>query len=135
MERMDKEKAAVIIPNNSDILPEPHEVTVAWILARHYNCLVEFLKPINSYKIKTPDFVMNGVLWEIKSPKGNSKKHTIKDQFKNAKGKMHHLVMDGHRTALDDSFIENKIRFELQTHRSVKKLIFIKKNDEVIEIK
>jgi len=24
--------------------PEPHEVSAAWILARHYNCAIEFLK-------------------------------------------------------------------------------------------
>jgi hypothetical protein len=132
---MNKKNAQIVIPNNLTPPPEDHEIKIARILAEHYNCIVEFLKPINSYKIKTPDFVMNGLLWEIKSPIGNSKKHTIKDQFKNAKGKMHHLVIDGSRTKLSDDFIEGRIRFELNTHRSVKKMLFIKKSGEVIEVK
>jgi len=126
---------SVIIPTTLDVAPEPHEVELAWILARHYQTIVEFLKPIKGYRIKTADIVMVGLIWEFKSPKGNSKKHTIKDQFNRAKGKKRHLVIDGRRTKLEDDLIKERILFELKTHKSVQKLIFVTKSGEVVEIK
>lgn len=129
------QKANVIIPYNMNVEPEPHEIEVAWIMANNYNCVVEFLKPINSYKIKTADFVMNGLLWELKSPTGNSKRHTIEDQFSKAKGKKQNLIIDGRRTKLDDVLVMQKIKFELEKHRSIRKLIYITKTSLVLEIK
>jgi hypothetical protein len=128
-------KPDVIIPSDHPNPPEPHEVEVAWILARHFNTVTEFLIPVEGYGVKTPDIVLLGLIWEIKSPEGNSKKHTIKGQFKKAKNKKRHMIIDGRRTKLKDSFIIDKIVFELETHRSVKKLLFVTKTEEVLVIK
>jgi hypothetical protein len=125
----------VIIPAGHPNPPETHEVDAAWVLARHYSTVVEFLIPVDDYMRKTPDIVMLGVEWEIKSPKGNSRRNTIKDQFMNAHGKSHHLVIDGGRTPLDDVFILGKIHYELSNHRRIKKLLFITKERKVLEIK
>ncbi|MDR0854387.1 MAG: hypothetical protein LBN34_08450 [Clostridiales Family XIII bacterium] len=130
-----EDRAKVIIPKNLNAPPEQHEIEVAWIFAFHYNCRVEFLKPNEGYKIKTADFIMNGMMWEIKSPKGNSREHTIKRQFRNAKGKNQYLIIDGRRTKLDDKFIIGRIRFELELHPSVRKLIFIAKDKKVLAMK
>jgi hypothetical protein len=54
----------VLLPADSPQLPEPHEVEVAWILARHFVTVVELLRPIEGYKVKTADLVMNGLIWE-----------------------------------------------------------------------
>lgn len=67
----------VIIPNTIKPYPEKHEVEVAWIVAKHFKFVVEFLQPRIGYRMKTPDIVMNGVMWEIKSPTGFSKKYTV----------------------------------------------------------
>jgi len=58
----------VLVSESIKPRPEVHEIEVAWILARHYCCIVEFLQPSAGYKMKTPDIVMNGLMWEIKSP-------------------------------------------------------------------
>jgi hypothetical protein len=126
---------AVIIPSIFDVEPAPHEIEVAWIIAKHFKTTVEFLKPIIGYKIKTADFVANGLIWEVKSPTGNSRKHTVKDQFSRARGKKHNMIIDGRRTKLDDAFLQKRIRFELNTHRRVQRLIFITKSQQVVVIK
>jgi hypothetical protein len=54
-------RGQVIIPAAHINSPEPHEIEAAWILARHYGCTVEFLIPVDDYKRKTPDMVMQGL--------------------------------------------------------------------------
>lgn len=129
-----KQEAKVII--SSGILPSPerHEVEIAWILAKHYTCVVEFLKPIDGYRMKTADVVMNGNLWEIKSPQGNSKLNTIKEQFKKGTKQSKFIVIDGRRTKLSDVFIQKQIVFEMRNRPRTKKTIYINKSKEVIEI-
>ena len=73
----------VILPTGHPKRPEEHEVDTAWVLARHYRTTVEFLIPVDDYKRTSPDVLMNGVIWEIKSPKGKSR-YTIQEQFKRA---------------------------------------------------
>jgi len=60
----------VIIPAELPVPPEQHEIDTAWVLARHFRAVVEFLRPIEGYKLKTADLVMNGVVWELKSLTG-----------------------------------------------------------------
>jgi hypothetical protein len=129
------DKADVLIPANIEDPPQQHEIDAARILARHYNKVVEFLRPIDGYKIKTPDIVMDGHLYEIKSPVGNSKKHTVKHQFDKATAQhAYGLVFDGRRTKLTEEFIVSAIKRELRSRRRIKKVIFITKSHEVIEI-
>ncbi|MDR0652621.1 MAG: hypothetical protein LBG12_04870 [Synergistaceae bacterium] len=123
----------VIIPTGQPKPPEPHEVDAAWILARHYSCTVVFLIPVDDYKRKTPDIVMQGLEWEIKSPTGNSK-NTIDRQLKRAVKQSKNLVFDGRRTALSDSDIEKIVALEMTKRGSIRKVIFITKLGGVVEI-
>jgi hypothetical protein len=125
----------VIIPPNHPNPPEKHEVEVAWILARHFNTVVEFLIPVNNYGRKSQDIVLLGVICEIKSPKGNSKKHTIKGQFDRANHQQTKvLILDGRHTKLEDNYILAKIKNELKHRRRIKRVIFINKQEKVVDI-
>jgi hypothetical protein len=125
----------IIIPYGIKPYPQATEIEVAIILSNHYNCIIEFLQPVDGYQVKTPDIVMMGNIWEIKSPTGRSKKHTIKGQFSKSQGKKHHLIIDGRQIQLDENIALNRIEFELTVHRSVQRLIYIRKNEEILEIK
>ena len=76
---------------------------------------------------------MNGVMWEIKSPKGNSKTYTIQTQFKKAAKQSPALIIDGRRTKLTDSIIQKQMAAELKRRSRVKKALFITKSGKVIE--
>jgi len=132
---MDKLPEKIKIHPNLKPSPTQKEIEVAIILANHYNSTVEFLEPIDGYRVKTPDIIMLGNTWEIKSPTGASKKNTVKDQFSKAKGKKHHMIFDGRYIKLEEDFVLKRIRFELTVHRSIQRLLFIRKNSEVLEIK
>jgi len=123
--------AQVIISANHPNPPEQHEVEAAHILAQHFKCTVAFLTPIDDYKRKTADIVMQGVLWEIKSPIGTSKS-TIGNQFRVASKQARNIVIDTRRTSLEYDSIEKAVLFELKNRPSVKRVILIDKNDKVL---
>ena len=85
-----KNNGLVIIPTDHPNPPEQHEVDAAYVLARHYQTIVEFLVPVDDYKRKSADILMQNVVWEIKSPNGSSKS-TIRNQFRRA-SKVHELA-------------------------------------------
>ena len=123
----------VIIPANMTRPPEPHEVDTAWILARHYQTTIEFLKTIDDFKRKSPDIKMYGVEWEIKSPKGASKK-TINTQFSRASTQAQNIVIDSRRTKLPYNRIEKDVLLECKKRTNIKKVIIIDKNEKIVEI-
>ena len=126
-------KAEVIVSPN--IIPEPddHEIAAAWILARHFNCKITFIKPLGGYKIKTPDIVMNNLEWEIKSPRGN-KKRTIRNNLDLAKEQSPNIIIDTRRTNLADNWIEAELNKQLHIKKGIFKIIMISKDETVIEI-
>jgi hypothetical protein len=128
-----KKKGTVIIPHNHPNPPESHEIEAAQIIADHYSCVIEFIIPIDDYKRKTPDIVMNGVLCEMKSPTGNSKRKTVEKQFERAvKQGAKYLVFDSRRTKLNDEFLIAEIEKELNHQRRIKKVIFVSKKKLVL---
>ena len=38
-------------------------IFIAWIIAYHYDKVVEFLRPIDGYQIKTPDIIIDGLFY------------------------------------------------------------------------
>jgi hypothetical protein len=130
---MVKNKSQVIISQNIVPPPEYHEKSAAWILARYYNCVIEFLKPLDGYKRKTPDFVMNAIEWELKSPVGKSKT-TISNNLIIAKLQSSNIVFDARRTKITDRRIESELSKYLTQRKSIHRIILITKNEKVIEI-
>ncbi|MDR0854225.1 MAG: hypothetical protein LBN34_07640 [Clostridiales Family XIII bacterium] len=130
---MKKNKAEVLIPANLDNSPEQHEIDAALILANHYNTVVEFLRPIDDYLIKTPDIRMTDRMWEMKSPVGNSK-NTVSHQIKRAVKQSVNIVFDGRRSSIQDSVLEKELKREAGKHPSIRKIIFIDKEKNVVEI-
>jgi hypothetical protein len=131
---MAKDKAQVTISSTIKPSPQEHEVSAAWILARHYNCAVEFLKPLDGYRRKTPDFVMMALEWEHKSPTGNSKT-TVSNNLITAKLQSPNIVFNTRRTKLDDDRIKKELRKHLVKRRSIYRIIMIAKDRKVVEIK
>jgi len=126
------DKAKVIIAKDIKPQPEPHEVEVAEILAKELNCEVRFIKRRTGYKANTPDIEMLGVEWEIKSPLGDSQKHTIQDQMRRASKQSRNVIIDGRNTKLSDAYIQKVLKQQLNVHKDIKRLLFITKAEKVI---
>ena len=135
--RKQKNLGKVIIPTGHPNPPEQHEVDIAFILARHFQCTVEFLVPIDDYKRKTADIVMLGVQWEMKSPTGASKA-TIENQFRRASSQASNIIIDTRRTMLEYESIKKSVLFAMKKRPSMKKvnrIILIDKFENVVAIK
>ena len=122
----------VIIPVGHPNPPAPHEIDVAKIMALHYKTDVEFIMPIDDFKRKTPDMRMNGVEWEIKTPKGTSKS-TIYKQFRRAAKQANNIIIDTRHTKLKYSRIETSVKQEIDKRKSIKKVILINKSKKIVE--
>ena len=87
-------KKGKIIPNN--VLLEKHEyATVLFLTNLGYN--IELIPPSNILNAKTPDFAMNGLRWEMKSPKGKSRS-TLEHAFQSAVKQSENIIFDLRRT-------------------------------------
>lgn len=123
----------LIIPPGAS--PEPHEIEAAEILAAHFHCNVTFIVPSRGYKMKSADFIINNVEWELKSPVGSSRLSTIQKQFNGLK-QSRSIIIDGrYARKLSDLYISNKIKHEIARHHRIQKVLFITKTGHVIVCK
>jgi hypothetical protein len=84
---MKRKPGKIIIPK--DFVLTKAELEVIKLLEENYfrgECII----PVGLSGVHTPDLVLAGALWEIKSPRGNSRM-TIERQFK--RGKNNHETL------------------------------------------
>jgi hypothetical protein len=72
---MVKQKCEVLIPDG--MKPKKNEISAAWILAEHYVVTVKFLRPLNTFMRKTPNFDVGGMECELKTPESSQTKKVI----------------------------------------------------------
>lgn len=123
----------VHIPFDHPDPPETHEVEAAWLLARHYCVQIDFLKPVDGYKTKTADLVIEGQVWELKCPSGKSKT-TVGNQFKRAVKQSKYIIFDGRRIGIPDNEVKRRIEHELRKRKAIKRLLYIDAKGTVMEI-
>ena len=121
----------VIIPVDLKPLPTQNEYNVAEILANYYHADVYFV-PRNNYK--TPDFKINGQFWELKSPVGKGK-YNIENTLKRAKKQSRFIIYDSRLSKKHIRRIESELRRLSKDSSYIQKLLLIKKDGQLIEIK
>ncbi len=128
---MPKRKYEVIVRTDPEDSPKDHEMSAAVLLAYHFRSDVVFLRPERK---KTPDIDVKGTKWEIKSPKGGSKK-TIENNLRQARKQSNRIVIDLRRGKLHQIRAMARIRFYLGTEaHTIKQLKIITKARKIIDI-
>lgn len=123
-------KYHVILPTNLRPSPARYELTAAQLLADYFRSDVEFIQRANH---KTPDFLIGGIKWELKSPTGIGK-YNIQHQIKAAAKQSSNVVLDARRSKMHMTKIRNEARRQFQYSKTVKRLVLIDKNRVVIEL-
>ena len=123
-------KYKVIVETSPADAPQIHEMRAALIMANYFECDVYFLRP---ERYKTPDLLVKGVKWEIKSPTGNGKK-TIDNNLRAASGQSENVVLDLARIKMNHNKVLARVRFYLKTDRKIKHLKIIEKSGKVLDI-
>lgn len=118
-----------ITPNG--VALEKHEMdTVVVFTELGYD--IELIAPSNTPNNKCPDIKMNGCVWEIKSPTGDSKS-TLEHIFKKAAKKCDSVIIDLRRTKIKDADALLIIKKLFNGSRRVKRLKVVLKSREVID--
>ena len=119
--------SALIVP------PERHEYEAARFFAKRGKDVV-FLKPSDISGQHTPDFIMDGKMWELKSPIVYGK-NSFEDNLKRAAKQSEHIIYDLRYLREND---EEKYIKELNkwvTKKRIKTLLIIKRNGQLLTIK
>ena len=109
--------------------PEKHEIEIANILNK-YGKNVEFLIPLDIKSTRTPDIKMDGILWEIKSPKGSSSR-TIENNLRCALRQSKNIIIDLRRIKIDETKALSHIRKQFNHSKSIKNILIIRKNSKI----
>lgn len=125
-----KKIGKIIIPGKEPI--EEHELETARILVS-FGKDVEFL--IRSYAkgTKSADLLMDGKIWEIKSPCGN-RKRTIENNYRKAILQSENIIFDLTRIKLDEKTAIKYIKqqFNLRPGKT-KQIMIILKNKKILD--
>ena len=123
-----KTQGQIIIP--AGVNPWAHELNVAKILALDGHN-VKFIAETN---IKTPDIYLDGIEFEIKCPITSDPKKVVRN-VKRALEKCPNVIICSSRIKqLRDDKIQNILKNKIKDLRTLKKLIFINKKGQIIDI-
>lgn len=124
-------KYEVIVKTDIKDRPKDHELSAALILAYHFKTDITFLRPGAK---KTPDIGVDGITWEIKSPRGNGKK-TIDNNLRAAHKQSRNVVLDLRRAKLHQKKAIARINYYLSAGpHKIQRLKIITKAQKVIDI-
>ncbi|HEV2403706.1 MAG TPA: hypothetical protein VGS08_05920 [Candidatus Saccharimonadales bacterium] len=128
---MSKKSGKIIIPVGMKPRPRQHEIDAAEILAEYFRANVEFIPTTNR---NTPDYLINGVLWELKSPQGTGK-NNIQRQLQYASHQSANVIIHAGRSKMHSAKIRREVERQFRIIKSIRRLLFISKDGKIIEIK
>ncbi|MEV7962403.1 phage minor head protein [Oerskovia paurometabola] len=120
----------ITVPEAPGFKLEVHEFATAQRLAAAGHN-VEFLVPSRERGVKNPDILIDGVVWEMKSPLGAGA-NTVDHQMKRAAKQADRLVLDTARSTLDDAAIIATVTRRLATYDGLSHVIVVDKSGTLV---
>jgi hypothetical protein len=110
-----------------------HEIKAVKVLLQH-GYSVRFLPKDQRPNVKTADLLLNGVPFELKSPRSD-KLSAIERNLKRASHQSENIIIDSRRMkGVKDDNIKRYLIIKLKTQRTIKKLLFITKKGRLLDI-
>ncbi len=122
---------SIIIPAEVQPGPSPKELSAARILLEYFKKDIVFVSRKNN---RTPDFLIDGLFWELKTPTGTGK-YNLQHALKSASGQSDNIVIDARFSKMHINRIKSELRFQLSKANKINRLLLIDKQKAVIEIK
>ena len=111
----------------------PHEQVMADILAKA-GYVVEFIKPNKRKYENTPDVLINGIRWEMKSPK-SAKLEAIERNLKRGTKQCDRFIFYSKRMKrVPDKAIKRELIKQLKMSKKITAIKFIDRHGEVTDI-
>lgn len=129
---MKQPRGKIIIAPDLNVWPHEYETAKALAMA---GMTVEFIRRSEEYRTTSADVIINGMEWEIKSPRSD-KASAIDKNSRKALHQSKCVIFDSRRMKrVPDSTIEKELRKSASILRSMKRLVFVNRRGEVIDIK
>ena len=127
-----KPKYRVIVKTLPQDAPKGFEMSAALIAANYFKTDIIFLRP---GPMKSPDLLVGQELWELKSPRGNSK-NTIHNIFVTSRKQSYNVVIDLRYCKMHEKKAFSRIRDAYNKRRRKKcQLLIITKKGSLLDIK
>lgn len=118
-----------IIPNG--VVLKTHELATVVLLTEHGSD-VELIQKSNEKGIHTPDIRIDGLEWEIKSPKGEGKS-LMKNTLQKAVRQSENIIVDLRRTKRYQDKCLAELQREFHYSHSIKRLKIILKSGKILD--
>lgn len=123
-------KTGRIIPNGVSL--EKHEYdTILFLTTLGYN--IELIPPSRIPRVRTPDFQMIGLEWEMKSPKGKTRSN-LEHAFQTAVKQSVNIVFDLRRMQMSNDKSITIIKQLFEYSKSAKRLLVITKERKLLDL-
>ena len=124
-------KRGKIIPNGVSL--EKHEnETVVFFTDLGYD--IELIPPSKTPGSLSPDFTMDGLDWEMKSPQSGGSR-TIEHAVRSASKQSENIIIDLRRCKLSEDRALAQLKFHSVKRTNIKRLVVILKNNTRVDIK
>lgn len=130
--RSGQNAGCIIIP--PDVNVWPHELKTAEALA-NAGYVVEFVRKNDGKRAKSADLLIEGALWEMKAPT-SGKPSVIEKNIRKALHQAKSIIFDSNRMkGLSDAVVERELKKCAVKLRSIKRLMFVNRRRQLIDIK
>ena len=123
-------KYSVVIPSDLKPHPSEREFSAACILSDYFQTNVVFILRSNT---RTPDFSIDGVCWELKTPTGSGK-YNIQHALKSALGQSANIIIDSRFSKIHINRFKSELHSQLLKTKAIRRLLLIDKSGAVVEI-
>ena len=110
-----------------------HEYDTIRFLEKH-GYRIEPIKPISVPKMKNPDLLIDGAIWEVKSPITKNE-DTIERKFMKAAKQANRIVFDLRRAKLPEKKALNIIKKNLKSSTKARKVKIITRDGKILDFK
>ncbi len=122
-------KKGKITPNGVSL--EKHEYdTILFLTNLGHD--IELIPRSTTCGVQTPDIIMNGIGWEIKSPKGKGK-WLIKNTIQNASHQSENIIIDLRRIKINQTKCLSAIERQFKFSKRIKKILVITKDRKLLD--
>ena len=129
---MEKKRGKIIRDPHINVWP--HEMRTAEALA-DAGYTVEFVKRSEEFRQTSADFLIEGIIWEMKAPKSGSHK-AIERNLRRAANQSTHVIIDSRRMKnAKDNIVERELRKGISQIAAIKAILFINRKGEVIDFR
>ena len=126
---MQTKRKGIITPNGVSL--EKHEYdTILFLTTLGFD--IELIPPSHIPNRRTPDFKMNGIEWEMKSPKGKTRS-TLEHAFQTAMRQSVNIVFDLRRIQMPNDKATSILEQLFGYSKSIKRLTIITKGQKLLE--